>query len=155
MLYVRVDDLEPDSPARRQGPHAGRVQGHELPARRREHPCPVRLKRNAEPLVLRATAGDCVTLTLYNRLPATAPDLPTLATLIGAVKRDRNGPDGSVPFDNNLIRASSHVGVTPQLVAVDVQSYLGTNVGTNVTQTVPPVDAAGKTGQGRVHLVRR
>jgi hypothetical protein len=31
---------------------------------------------------------------------------------------------------------------------VDVQSFLGINAGTNVTQTVPPMDAAGKAGKG-------
>jgi hypothetical protein len=111
--------------------------------------CQIRLKagRKVEPLVLRARANDCVKVTLYNRLPALAPDLPTLGTLIGAVKRDRMGQQGSVPFDNNLIRPSSHVGLVPQLAAVDVEQSLGMNVGTNVTQTVRPVDAAGMRGK--------
>jgi len=111
--------------------------------------CPIRLKagRKVEPLVVRANADDCITVTLYNRLPALAPDLPTLATLLGVVKRDRNGLQGSVPFDNNLIRPSSYVGLVPQLVAVDVREQLGLNVGVNVTQTVQPVDATGKSGK--------
>jgi len=71
-------------------------------------------------------------------MPEVAPDLPTLSTLIGANKRDRDRPEGSIPFDNNLIRPSTHVGVSPQLVALDVTSDLGVNVGANVTQTVPP-----------------
>ena len=108
--------------------------------------CAIKLKpgRSVEPLFLRAGAGDCVNVTLYNRLPALAPDLPTLGTMMGVVKRDRNGAAGSVPFDNNLIRASSSVGIVPQLVAVDAIDQLGLNVGVNITQTVPPVDATGK-----------
>ena len=46
-----------------------------------------------EPLVLRANAGDCITVTLRNR-PAerpTLPDLATFSTLQGVVKRDRLG----------------------------------------------------------------
>ncbi|MNE97470.1 hypothetical protein D3C80_1958270 [compost metagenome] len=34
-----------------------------------------------EPLVLRAAAGECVTITLENRLPQVMPDLPTYAVL--------------------------------------------------------------------------
>ena len=102
--------------------------------------CPVKLSDGykAEPLMLRAKAGECVNLTLYNRLPELAPDLPTLATIMGVNKRDRDRPEGSIPFDNNLIRPSSHVGISPQLVALDPFVALGVNVGTNVTQTVPP-----------------
>ncbi len=102
--------------------------------------CKVKLNPNykAEPLVLRVNAGDCVNLTIYNRLPVTAPDLPTLATLQGVVKRLRNEPEGSVSFDNNLIRASTHVGISPQMLALDPIQHLGVNVGNNVIQTVPP-----------------
>ena len=111
--------------------------------------CAIRLKsgKKVEPLVIRANANDCVQVTVYNRLPSLAPDLPGLSTLLGVAKRDRNDPQGSIPFDNNLIRPSSHVGIVPQLVAVDVREQLGLNVGVNVTQTVAPVDATGKSGK--------
>jgi hypothetical protein len=149
MLYVRVSDLEPDS-ARGGVAGKGACRDSSSQPGVANANCPVRLKAElkAEPLILRANAGECVNLTVFNRLPAKAPDLPTLGNLMGVNKRDRDRPEGSIPFDNNLIRASSHVGVVPQLMAVDVQSHLGMNVGVNVTQTVPPVDATGKTGKG-------
>ncbi|MBS1211963.1 MAG: hypothetical protein H6R26_579, partial [Proteobacteria bacterium] len=84
-----------------------------------------------EPLVLRAAAGDCIQVTLRNRLPAVTPDLPSYTTLIGVVKRDRDGAQGSTTFNKNLIRASSHVGLHPQLVAYDVAGDDGTVVGNN------------------------
>jgi hypothetical protein len=148
MLYVRVSDLEPD-PSRGGVAGSGACKGSSSVPGVANANCPVRLKAGvkAEPLVLRANAGECVNLTVFNRLPAKAPDLPTLGNLMGVNKRDRDRPEGSVPFDNNLIRASSHVGVVPQLLAVDVQSHLGMNVGVNVTQTVPPV-TNGNVGKG-------
>jgi len=97
-----------------------------------------------EPLIMRAKAGSCVNVTLYNRLPEVAPDLPSLGTLLGVVKRNRNvvngGVDvGSVPFDNNLVRPSSHAGLAPQLVAHDISQDGGVNIGINAIQTVGPV----------------
>jgi hypothetical protein len=144
MLYVDARDVEPVNP------NLGACKNSNGQIGVGNAACPIRLKagRKVEPLVIRANANDCVNLTVYNRLPALAPDLPTLATLMGVVKRTRNDVQGAVPFDNNLIRPSSHVGIVPQLVAVDVMSFLGLNVGVNVTQTVPPVDATGKSGKG-------
>ena len=95
-----------------------------------------------EPVVLRARAGECINVTLRNKLPALVPDLATYSTLQGIVKRNRfqglNGVEGSTRFDNNLIRASSHVGLHPQLVEYDVTRNDGTNVGANPVQTVAP-----------------
>jgi manganese oxidase len=86
-----------------------------------------------EPVVIRAAAGDCVQVTLRNNLPALAPDLATYSTLLGVVKRDRGaGNDqGSTTFNQNLIRASSYVGLHPQLVALDVTQHSGRIVGAN------------------------
>ncbi len=39
--------------------------------------------------VLRARAGECLNVTVRNRLPAVVPDLATYSTLQGVVKRDR------------------------------------------------------------------
>jgi hypothetical protein len=48
-----------------------------------------------EPLVLRAGAGDCINVTLENRLPTAMPDLPQLPqSWQGTVKRDRNSAPG-------------------------------------------------------------
>ncbi|WP_075306501.1 hypothetical protein [Hyalangium minutum] len=100
-----------------------------------------------EPLVLRAAAGECLEITLRNRLPGDLnrngffddnPDLANLTSLIGVVNRDRQNPQGVTTFNNNLIRASSWVGLHPQLVAYDVTTADGTNVGINPQQLVPP-----------------
>ncbi|MDQ3803543.1 MAG: LpqB family beta-propeller domain-containing protein [Acidobacteriota bacterium] len=81
-----------------------------------------------EPLVLRASAGDCINLTLFNKLPATAPDLDGFNTLPMIVNR----------FNANQLRPSSHVGLHPQLVFFDVTRADGTNVGFNKVQTAAP-----------------
>jgi len=149
IVYVDARDVEPD-PARGGDPKKGACKNSGPNLGVSNGNCPIRLKagRKVEPLIIRAKANECVQVTLYNRMPAIAPDLPGLSTLLGVAKRDRNDVQGAIPFDNNLIRPSSHVGLVPQLVAVDVQSELGINAGTNVTQTVPPVDALGKAGKG-------
>ena len=91
-----------------------------------------------EPVVLRAAAGDCIQVTLRNRLPAAAPDLAGYTTLLQVVNRDRNDPQGMTTFNNNLIRPSSEIGLHPQLVEYDVTRSDGTNVGINPSQTVSP-----------------
>ena len=141
---------------------------------------PIGLRANApvEPVVIRATAGECVEVTLRNALLNQAvdaqnrpvvdgngqpvfvnlgqalfvvvngirvaaaqpvvfdlpPDLAGLLQLMTIVPRDKNdGPDRGVTwFGNNLIRPSSYVGLTPQLVALDVTQNDGTVVGINV-----------------------
>jgi hypothetical protein len=74
-----------------------------------------------EPLVLRAVAGECIKLTLRNRLPLIVPD--------------RDGFSGLPPivmkFNANQIRPSSSVGMQPQLLAYDVSRDDGMNVGQN------------------------
>jgi hypothetical protein len=97
-----------------------------------------------EPLVLRAAAGECVSVTLRNRLPLTLPDLATYSSLQGIVKRDRFGAEGSTTFNMNLIRPSSFVGLRPQLVAFDVTRDDGTIVGQNpeFSQVAPPGGSA-------------
>jgi hypothetical protein len=93
-----------------------------------------------EPLVIRANAGDCVQVTLRNRLPVTAPDLPTYSMIQGVVKRDRFHPEGSTTFQVNLFRPSSHAGLTPQLAAYDIERDIGTLIGENPVGSaiVPP-----------------
>jgi len=141
LMYVLQGDLKP---AKRKDPKCqdtARFPGVARPN------CKVRLKRNApvEPIVLRANAGDCIKVTLYNRLPLVAPDLGGFNTLLQIVNRDRNDADndnggGMTTFNNNLIRPSSHVGLHPQLVEYDVTRHDGTNVGINKkVQTVAPV----------------
>ena len=97
-----------------------------------------------EPLVMRAAAGECVEVTLRNRLPAAMPDLPGYAQTVAAVVRDRHSAEGTTYFQLNLVQTSSHVGMHTQLLEYDVSSSDGTNVGINPVQTVAP-------GQSRLY----
>ena len=82
-----------------------------------------------EPLVLRARAGDCIMLTLRNRLPATVPDQDGFSGL----------PPIVMNFNANQIRPSSNVGMQPQMLAYDVSRDDGMNIGRNNGDgTVPP-----------------
>ncbi|MDQ1612722.1 MAG: manganese oxidase [Pyrinomonadaceae bacterium] len=81
-----------------------------------------------EPLVLRANSGDCINVTLVNRLPDKAPDLPGYNTMPMIVDY----------FNANQVIPSSHVGLHPQLVFYDVTKGDGMNVGNNPIQTAAP-----------------
>ena len=98
--------------------------------------------RPLEPLVLRAAAGECIRMTLRNRLPkerTQMPDLNGYTMLTPLLPRSEGKPgSGSTSFNNNLIRPSNRVGLHPQLVHYDVQSYDGNNVGVNRRSTVEP-----------------
>ncbi|CAE6904070.1 putative Manganese oxidase [Pseudomonas marincola] len=99
-----------------------------------------KLKNNVpiEPIVLRAAAGECISVILENRLPVDMPDLPQTAIMAGVVKRDRNSSNGATTFSNNLIKPSSHVGIHAQLLSYDITRSDGANVGINPVQTVAP-----------------
>lgn len=82
-----------------------------------------------EPLILRASAGECIVVALTNKLPAgTQFDLDGFNTLPMIVER----------FNANQIRPSADVGLHPQLVFADVTRSDGMNVGFNPVQTVSP-----------------
>jgi hypothetical protein len=81
-----------------------------------------------EPLILRANAGDCINVTLVNRLPEKAPDLPGYNTMPMIVDY----------FNANQVIPSSNVGLHPQLVFFDVTKADGMNVGNNPVQTAAP-----------------
>jgi hypothetical protein len=85
-----------------------------------------------EPLVLRANAGDCIVVSLENRLPNTVPDLDGFATLPTIVDR----------FNANQVRPSSRVGLHAQLVQYDVTRSDGNDAGKNKLETIGP----GKSG---------
>jgi hypothetical protein len=128
ILYVRTEDMvNPNNP------RAGLKPG-----------VPV------EPLVLRAKAGDCIEVTLRNRLPFTqvinpvtgavtnvpvpAPDLAGWQDLFWVVNRDQFNPVRPPEmhfFNNNLVRPSSYVGLHPQLVEYDASRDDGVLVGQN------------------------
>ncbi len=79
-----------------------------------------------EPLVLRANAGDCINLTLTNKLPADLPDLAGWNTLPMIVE----------DFNANQVKPSNQVGLHPQLVTYDVLSSDGANVGMNIENAI-------------------
>jgi hypothetical protein len=127
ILYVHTDDLVPQGAAN-------------TPANRRNMAIPVKLRDGApvEPVVLRAAAGECLSVVLRNRLPAVVPDLATYSMIQGVVKRDRfvgagnpAAQQGATTFNVNLFRASGSVGVTPGLLAFDVNRDSGIVIGSN------------------------
>jgi hypothetical protein len=81
-----------------------------------------------EPLVLRALPGECINVTLRNKLPQTMPDLAGWNTLPMIIDQ----------FNNNHITVSNRVGLHVQSLAYDVTRSDGMNVGTNPIQTVKP-----------------
>ena len=84
--------------------------------------------KKAEPLVLRANEGDCVEVTLTNKLTT------NLQAHKGVADRDpllpTEDPAGTAP--------GLRVGMTPQLVRSDVRGSDGATVGFNLDQTVGP-----------------
>ena len=128
--------------------------------------CPVRLAdgKPIEPVVIRAAAGDCIEVTLRNKLPAlqaavdfttgdpildpetllpvamnsSMPDLANYTSLLGVVKRDRFGVQGSTTLQPNLVRTSGYIGLHPQLVTYDVSRHNGMRVGNSGNQSVAP-----------------
>jgi hypothetical protein len=79
-----------------------------------------------EPLVLRARAGECIQLTLSNgfgEAPKTPTGYSTLPMLVEG-------------FNNNDLKPSPSVGLSPQLLYYDVSRYDGANIGGNATQTI-------------------
>jgi len=138
LLFVLAEDLEPlpgQGNVCRDGGGQNPRPGVANP------PCKVKLKDDAplEPLVLRATAGECVEVRLFNRLTDVAPDLAGYNTLLQIVNRDRQAePEPDEPanslttFNNNLVRPSSYVGLHAQMVEYDVTQHDGAVAGGNI-----------------------
>ena len=85
--------------------------------------------KKLEPLVLRANAGDCVNVELFNKLPTTAlPDYAAWNLM----------PMLTPGFNLNQIKPSNEVSLHPQLLEYDVRTSDGANVGLNDKQTVSP-----------------
>ncbi len=138
ILYVMTSDLVARDPKDLRCINSKGKLDPTLPA------CPVRLRPTAcaggactpgapvEPIVFRATAGDCMSVVLRNRLPAAGvPDLAGYKHLPPIVVRDRNAPGAVTTFNNNLIRPSNMVGLHPALVSYDVNKDDGVLVGVN------------------------
>ena len=78
-----------------------------------------------DPLVLRAAAGDCIKLTLRNKLASPMPDLDGFNSLPMIIPN----------FNANQVRPSRRIGLHPQLVQYDVSDSDGADVGFNPVQT--------------------
>ena len=133
ILYVRTADLV----ARSATDPRCLVSGRLTPT---QYTCPVRLRPQApvEPIVLRAAAGDCIRVTLRNKLPASMPDLPTWKTLPPSISRDGGAIPSAVvaggdmaSFNSNHIRPSAYVGMRPALVAHNIRADAGMVAGNN------------------------
>ena len=84
--------------------------------------------KKPEPLVLRANAGDCINVTLYNKLPAVVPEHDSW-----------NGLGMIVPgFNFNDFKTSNRVSLHPQLVSFNPFTSDGAKVGFNQDSTVGP-----------------
>ena len=82
-----------------------------------------------EPLVLRAAAGDCVQVTLNNKLTTAGPiDLDGFNTMPMIVEH----------FNANQVKPSAQVGLHAQNLFYDVTRSDGMNVGLNPVQTAAP-----------------
>jgi hypothetical protein len=142
LLFVLAEDLEPDPAAGNQGGACRDVtQGQNQRPGVANPACQVRLKPTApvEPIVLRAAAGECVEVRLFNRLTDEVPDLAGFNTVLPVVIRDRRAafqagePAESVTsFNNNLIRPSSYVGLHAQMVEYDITQHDGVVAGGNI-----------------------
>jgi len=91
-----------------------------------------RLKQGVtvEPLALRAAAGDVIELKLTNGMTGQEP---VFNTPINAFRIPY-----TAPFANINLEPSTSIGLHPQLLAIDVKTEDGTNVGANPDSTVPP-----------------
>ena len=100
--------------------------------------------KTLEPLVLRANSGDLIELTLFNRFdPKAAPPPGRTNNVFNKTRTFQSqglafGPTpANVP--NDLQGATStRVGLHPQLLAFDINTSNGFNVGRNSVQTVEP-----------------
>jgi hypothetical protein len=128
ILYFKVDDLKSKD-------------GSDCP-----HPpigsCVPKRPKAIEPLVLRANAGDCVTVTLYNFLTAaslpggaSAPNLPP-PTQADPPTFGLTCASGGTTTACLTSNTSPSVGLHPQLPTFDASTSDGFNVGTNPVQTV-------------------
>ncbi|MEO6661151.1 MAG: hypothetical protein ABIN44_12735 [Burkholderiaceae bacterium] len=109
--------------------------------------------KQLEPLVLRAKAGECIKVTLYNRIPDDAVDgplpyplpQPGLTPEQNAKNEEARGswsfnmiPPIVRGFNFNQVRMSRNVALHPQLVGVNTLTSDGAHVGKNADSTAKP-----------------
>ncbi len=100
-------------------------------------------KGHPEPLILRAAAGECISVNLTNALPDKMPDTVRTANdpkfgEYAASWSYNSTPPITKGFNFNQFTSSNHVSLHPQLVAVNGMSKDGSNVGNNNDSTVAP-----------------
>jgi hypothetical protein len=100
-------------------------------------------KLHPEPLILRASAGECISVNLTNALPDKMPDTVRTANDPKFGEYAASWSYNSMPpitkgFNFNQFTSSNHISLHPQLVAVNGMSEDGSNVGNNNDSTVPP-----------------
>jgi hypothetical protein len=86
-----------------------------------------------EPLILRANAGDCVTVNLTNAL-APAGSTPTQLNQFKVYEHNFNWPspfNGANNMPGGYQKMSNFVGLHPQLLSYDAASSFGWNIGWN------------------------
>jgi manganese oxidase len=100
------------------------------------------LKRNVkvEPLVLRVAAGDVVKVTLTNAVDVGAPTFttPISATRVGIPYSNPYGSSTLFPPTGINLLPSTNIGLHPQLLAFDVKTDNGVNLGENPASTAAP-----------------
>ncbi|MFN2563581.1 MAG: copper oxidase [Gemmatimonadaceae bacterium] len=87
----------------------------------------------AEPLIIRANAGDCVNVTLRNKLPPGVFDRLGFSALPPIVNK----------FNMNQLTVSNKIGMHSQLLAADVTKSDGANVGFNAQQGLNQLASPG------------
>ncbi len=95
-----------------------------------------------EPLVLRANAGDCIQVVLFNHLPETMSDKIGDALMPKIVPLNVDPDSGQISGD---VTPSSMVSIHPQLLAHNVANQDGAVIGfNNELQLVKPADKQGR-----------
>jgi len=84
--------------------------------------------KKLEPLILRANAGDCLQVTLQNKLPTVLPEYDSWSML----------PPILPGFNFNQVKTSNRVSLHPQLLTYNVTVSDGSVVGFNPDSTVGP-----------------
>jgi hypothetical protein len=100
--------------------------------------------RPIEPLILRARAGDCIDVTLTNRIDPKQKDINNQPIFDRSPSNPNDLPDQftvTTTLTYNLY-PSTRVGLHAQLVDEDVTSSDGTRVGSNPDQTATPAKPA-------------
>jgi manganese oxidase len=93
-------------------------------------------KRRPEPLILRASAGECIEVSLTSKLPQTRQEMKDGPTQVASWSYNLLPPI-TEGFNFNQIQESNRVGLYPELLGINLLGQGGSNVGSNIDSTVP------------------